>query len=326
MPDALRRIYLRDATLREGRDTPGVSFTPDAAIEIARAAAGAGVDEIEIVAPAAVVADAPIAQAIAAAGVFARRTGLLYATSERLAEEIAAAAALDRVDVLMPLSPLRPPADVTDKIDRLGRAIDLARASTMAVGAGLPNATQVDEAIVVAVARAAVARGADRVTIYDTNGSADPERVSALVAAVVDAAAAPVFFHAHNDLGLATANALAAVRAGAAGLDVTVNGLGDRAGNASLEQIAVLLHLRGFRTGVALDRLTALSAVVAGHAGVPVSPLAPIVGAHVFAHKSPGHLGALPVFEAYDPALVGRERSVARADAPPASSRSHRGE
>jgi homocitrate synthase NifV len=328
MPEAGRRIWLRDATLREGRDAPGVSFSEDAAIAIAQALAAAGLDEIEIVAPAGVTRDAAIARAIAGAGVATRRTGLIYATSGQVDEDVGAAAlAVDRVEVLMPLSPLRPPADVGAKLAGLGRALDRARASMAGVGAGLPNATQVDETVVVAAARADVDRGADRVTLYDTNGSADPDRISALVAAVVGAIDVAVFFHAHDDLGLATANALAAVRAGATGLDVTVNGLGDRAGNASLEQVAMLLHLRGFRTGVSLDRLVALSSLVAGHAGIPVSPLAPVVGAHVFTHKSPGHLGALPVFEAYDPRLVGRERSAPDAEtAPSYPVRSDRGE
>jgi homocitrate synthase NifV len=119
-----------------------------------------------------------------------------------------------------------------------------------------------------------------------------------------------IFFHAHNDLGLATANALAAVRAGASGLDLTVNGLGDRAGNASLEQVVLGLHLRGYPTGIALDRLRALSEVVARESGVDVSKQAPVVGEFIVRHKSPSHLEHSDLFETFDPNLLGIERSL----------------
>jgi homocitrate synthase NifV len=100
--------------------------------------------------------------------------------------------------------------------------------------------------------------------------------------------------------GSPPANALAAVLGGARGLDVTVNGLGDRAGNASLEQVAMALALRGFATGVVPERLCDASQLVAELSGVSVSKLAPVVGEFVFAHRSPGHLEVpLSEFEAF---------------------------
>jgi isopropylmalate/homocitrate/citramalate synthase len=122
----------------------------------------------------------------------------------------------------------------------------------------------------------------------------------------------PVRFHGHNDLGLATANALAAVVGGARGLDVTVNGLGDRAGNTSLEQAAMLLELRGWSTGVDTTRLGALSALVARSSGIPVSKLAPVVGAFAFAHRSPRHLDVPAEFEAFTPSRAGAVRRLDR--------------
>jgi homocitrate synthase NifV len=120
----------------------------------------------------------------------------------------------------------------------------------------------------------------------------------------------PLFFHGHNDLGLATANSLAAVFAGADGLDVTMNGLGDRAGNASLEQVVLNLHLKGFETGIILKDLKLLSESVEEASGIPVSKLAPVVGKHIFVHKSPGHLESPDLFEAFDPQLVGSKREL----------------
>ena len=118
----------------------------------------------------------------------------------------------------------------------------------------------------------------------------------------------PLCFHGHNDLGLATANALSAVQAGADVLDVTVNGLGDRAGNTSLEQIVLCLHLRGVETGVILPDLMILSRTVAEESGVDVSKIAPVVGDYVFCHKSPSHLEYPELFEAFDPGLLGLRR------------------
>ena len=120
----------------------------------------------------------------------------------------------------------------------------------------------------------------------------------------------PMFFHGHNDLGLAVANALAAVRAGANGLDVTVNGLGDRAGNAALEQVVLGLHLGGYSTGIAPDRLKNLSEVVAKQSGVVVSKLAPVIGEFVAHHISASHLENPGLFEAFDPTLIGIKRKI----------------
>jgi isopropylmalate/homocitrate/citramalate synthase len=109
---------------------------------------------------------------------------------------------------------------------------------------------------------------------------------------------------------MATANTLAAVRAGAKGIDVTANGLGDRAGNCALEQIALCLELEGISTNIDLARLSSLSRAVAAESGIAVGPLSPVTGAYVFSHKSPGHLEIPELFEAYDPELVGRTRKV----------------
>jgi len=309
-------VILRDVTLREGRDTPGVSFSDDDRMAIADALAAAGITEVEAVAPSRVLADLS----------FVRRwrderpdsklvlTGLIYAASQALDDEIAAAAGqLDRVEVVVPLSEARPPHEPEEKLASLDRALASCRDAGLDAGAGFPHAMQERERLA-EFAREAVERGASRVTVYDTNGGAEPDLVVATVGPLAMELGVPIWFHGHDDLGLATANGLAAARAGARGLDVTVNGLGDRAGNASLEQLAVLMALRGFETGVDLGQLRDLSRLVEGCSGVPVSGLAPIVGDFVFAHRSPGHLGALTEFEAFAPELVGSERRVEEAE------------
>jgi homocitrate synthase NifV len=309
---APRAVSLRDSTLREGFDTPGVSLSLDQRVQVASLLAAAGVDELEVVAPARVAEDVAAARRLAEAVPELRTSGLLYAHGSRLRGETELAReALDRFDLLAPLVAEREPRGRAEKVTALLKALEVALEGGADVGAGFPHSTQVNPALVVEIAAAASERGARRITVYDTNGSGDPFGVRDIIRAVTQSVDAPVFFHGHNDLGLATANSLAAVLGGASGLDVTVNGLGDRAGNASLEQVAVCLASRDIEAGVRLDRLGDISRRVAELSGVPLSPLAPVVGEHVFSHRSQSHRQAPSLFEAFDPDKVGGRRIVA---------------
>ncbi len=304
-----RAIVLKDATLREGLDTPGVSFDSRARNRILQALVSAGVPEVEVVAPSRVAEDLVWARTARRAGV--RLSGLVYAAGPQATRELELAqGVLDHVDVLMPLSPRRRPFAASAKERCLSRVLADAPHGGLDVGAGFPHAFSVKSDVLREIAETAVKAGATRITVYDTNGAADPFAVCARVAQLVADLRVPVFFHGHDDLGLATANAWAAIQAGASGLDVTVNGLGDRAGNTSLEQLAVLLHVRGLATGIRLPLIRALSRLVARSSGVPVAPLAPVVGALVYTHRSPSHLTAPAEFEAFDPALLGAHRAA----------------
>jgi isopropylmalate/homocitrate/citramalate synthase len=208
----------------------------------------------------------------------------------------------------MPLSPGRPPLDPGEKCRRTVEAARAAQDIHPRAGVGFPHATQAEIGFLEDICGQAAREGVERITLYDTNGGSDPFEVLERVSRVREAAGVPIGFHAHNDLGMATANSLAAVRAGATCLDVTVNGLGDRAGNASLEQVAVALSVRGVDLGLRLELLKELSTAVEAMTGVPVSPLAPVVGSFAFVHKSPNHLGRSHLFEAFDPSLVRAQR------------------
>jgi homocitrate synthase NifV len=306
------RVTLRDATLREGLDTPNVSFSTEQRVRIARALERAGVAEIEVVAPSRVAQDLEFVNALRAEGIAPRTSGLIYAYGENCAREIdLVSPLLGHFDLLMPVSAERPPESRSDKQRMLDAALAHARGAHSDFGAGFPHSLQCEPEFLCDMVAAAVAGGARRIVVYDTNGGGDPVAVSFLIAALcVHAAGAHIFFHAHNDLGLATANALAAVQSGATGLDVTVNGLGDRAGNAALEQVAMTLHLKGFTTGIRLDELGALSRVVEKESGVAVSKLAPVIGEYALWHKSPSHLRKPGLFEAFDPSLVRSDRRI----------------
>lgn len=313
--DANQGVVLKDATMREGLDVPGVALDTGQRRTLLAKLAGAGIPEAEVVAPGHFDRDLDFLRNSGAAGSTIRTSGLIYGYGDAWRRQIGRAkGVLDRVDILMPLSDMRPPADRAGKSRRMREALRAATGELGDAGAGFPHATQADRRFLLDMCGEAVRAGATRITLYDTNGSSDPWAVEELVAAVRAIARIGLCFHAHNDLGMATANSVAAARAGADCLDVTVNGLGDRAGNASLEQVAVALHVRGVRHAVRLDALGELSRTVEAMTRVPVPQLAPIVGNFVFRHKSPAHLATPGIFEAFDPSLVGAVRSVCGED------------
>jgi homocitrate synthase NifV len=306
-----KMIKLRDATLREGLDTPGVCLSLEKRARIARALEKAGVRELEVVAPSRVAEDLPTVRELKRAAATLKTSGLIYAHGKESEREIHESAGIvDRFDLLMPVSPQRPPTESHEKKRILQRAVALAAAAHCDFGVGFPHAFQADKRLVVDLAQEAVRGGARRVTVYDTNGSADWRSVQELIEALKKTADKELFFHGHNDLGMATANSLAAVLAGADGLDVTVNGLGDRAGNTALEQIAAALYVKGYDTGLVLDGVRELCRKVAEESGLPISQLAPVVGEYVYWHRSPSHLSTPGLFEAIDPWLFGSSRKI----------------
>jgi homocitrate synthase NifV len=197
----------------------------------------------------------------------------------------------------------------------LQRVVAYARGAGFRVHVGLADVSRAEPAFIAAVAQAAEAAGSVRLRLADTLGLLDPWSAEALVAGVASATTIEIAIHAHDDVGLATAVSLGAVRGGATHVDTTVGGLGERAGNAALEEVAVALHHRfGLVTGVDLTRLPALAARVAAASGRPVPAGKAVVGADVFTHESGVHVAALIADEAtYDglsPALVGRRHRI----------------
>lgn len=306
-----RRIVLKDATLREGLDTPNVFFSPAQKWNIARELEGAGLSEVEVVAPSRVFSDLEDARMLKEKGLTIRLSGLIYANTGDCGQEIdAASRILDRFDLLMPVSRERAPFEAKEKLRLLKQAVSQAAACHADFGVGFPHCFHADRSLVIELAEDAVRGGAHRITLYDTNGSRDPFEVHNFVTLIKDAVDAPIFFHGHNDLGMATANSIAAVQAGADGLDVTVNGLGDRAGNAALEQVAAVLHLKGYLSGVRLEGVKELCESVAAESGLNIPKLAPVVGEYVCWHRSPSHLHNPSLFEAFDPRLFCATRQL----------------
>ena len=175
MAEHSQHVTLRDSTLREGQDTPGVSFSTEQKVKIARALEEAGVSEVEIVAPSRVLKDLEAVKVIKDSGLRLRTSGLIYACSSGLAEESKGASKwLDRFDLLMPLSEKREPFDRRGEMQVLLEALSGALSLQCHVGVGFPHATQTQVTFVVDIAQKAIDLGAERFAIYDTNGSADP--------------------------------------------------------------------------------------------------------------------------------------------------------
>jgi len=313
MPGLDRKVLLRDSTLREGLDTPGVAFTTEEKMKIAELLDKARVQEIEIVAPSSVIEDLAFAVMLREKRLKIRTSGLIYAYKTDCGKEIEKAGmSLDRFDLLMPVSERRTPKNRDEKVQLLLDALADAKGFQADVGVGFPHSTQTDVEFLLEISKEALRKGAQRVTVYDTNGSADPFEIYNLITRLRKGLGGSLCFHGHNDLGLAVANSLAAAYAGADVLDVTINGLGDRAGNASLEQVVLALYLKRIDTGVILQDVKLLSRAVEAASGVIVPKLAPVVGEYSFCHKSPSHLEIPGLFEAFDPALVGAGRSSTR--------------
>lgn len=305
-----------DSTLRDGEQMPGVAFSLQSRLEIARELDALGVDEIEVGFAGARAACADIA-AVADLGLRAH----ILALCRPLSVDIAAAleAGVDGVKLVTTVSPVH----LRHKFARAGAdvlreacsAVECARAAGLFTQVSFEDATRSPIEDLVAGAQAAVAAGAQSVTLADTVGVATPALMRAIAARIVDAVDVPVSAHCHNDFGLAVANSLAAVEGGARVLSTTVNGIGERSGNASTADCALgLERLYGMKTSLDLRRLRQASALVAAHSGVPVPAHSPIVGDNCFRHESGIHVAAIlqdpSCYEPYDPALVGGERQL----------------
>lgn len=200
-------------------------------------------------------------------------------------------------------------------VERVRRVVAHATAQGLVVALGGEDASRADAADIGAIARAAAAEGASRFRFADTLGLLDPFSTVEAIVAVRQETDLPIEFHGHNDLGLAVANTLAAVRAGASHVSVTVTGLGERAGNAALEAVAVALDSTlGRTTGIDARALASVAALIGEAAGRAIPASQPIVGSDIFTHESGIHVSALMKdvrsYQGLDPALLGRRHRV----------------
>ncbi|MDQ7843269.1 MAG: 2-isopropylmalate synthase [Armatimonadota bacterium] len=297
------RVWIFDTTLRDGEQSPGFSMSADEKVEMARQLAHLGVDVIEagfpVSSPGEFEAARRVAQEVAGPTVcvLARTApGDIERAWEAVRE-----AERPRIHTFIATSPIHmarklrmsPEAVLESAAD----AVRLARRLCPEVEFSAEDATRSDVEFLCRVFEAAINAGAAVINIPDTVGYAQPEEFAALVRTLIERVpgmeAVTVSVHCHDDLGLATANTLAGIRAGARQVEGTINGIGERAGNAALEEVIMALHTRadryGLTTGVDTTQIAATSRLLCALTGIEVQPNKAVVGANAFAHEAGIH-------------------------------------
>lgn len=321
------RVIIFDTTLRDGEQSPGASMNLEEKVRIATVLEEMGVDVIEAGFPIASNGDFEAVQAVAKAVKTSVICGLARATKgdiERCAEAVRLAPRR-RIHTFLSTSPLHmkyklqmEPEKVLEKV---ADSVAFARNLVDDVEWSAEDGSRTEHDFLCRCVEAAIKAGARTINIPDTVGYAVPEEYGALIAMLINRVPnidqAILSVHCHNDLGLAVANSLAAVNKGARQIECTVNGLGERAGNAAMEEIVMAIRTRPdllpFKTGIKTEAITRASRLVSTITGFVVQPNKAIVGKNAFAHESGIHqdgvLKHAQTYEIMTPESVGLHRS-----------------
>jgi len=310
-----QQIVIDDTTLRDGEQTAGVVFTLAEKKRIARMLDEIGVGELECGIPAMGRNEQASIRALVDMGLAAR----LITWNRAVIADIRASLAtgVRAVDISLSVSDIH----IQRKLGKSRRwvkeqlkvALGFAKQHDLYVSVGAEDASRADLDFLVELLRIAEQEGADRFRFCDTLGILDPFSTFDKVKYLADRSHLDLEVHTHNDLGMATANALAGIRAGARFVNTTVNGLGERAGNAPLEEVVMALkHACGIDLKLDTSRLVEVSKLVGEASGRPVSEWKAVVGEKVFSHESGLHADGVLKFpgnyEGYDPGEVGLSR------------------
>jgi isopropylmalate/homocitrate/citramalate synthase len=317
LPDRDSRVFLHDVTLREGEQAAAVAFSVEDRVIIANLLDKAGVPRIQVGFAG---RDDDAVRAVKQSGVRAQVSALCAAFEDGWRERIASVAdsGLDVLLVVFRASDAHLAIGNFTRetgLERVAEVLARARERIPTVVFQPSFATTADPDYLVALCAAAESAGAQEVAVADTVGVATPEGTARMVRAVRSATSLPIGVHLHDDYGLALANSLAALRAGATIIEVSVLGLGERAGNCTLEEMALVLEgLYGVKTGIKLEQLHTLANTVADRGGVRIPAWKSVVGDDVFTQKLDMHVRVSSrapwLLEPFDPALVGHRRAL----------------
>ena len=312
-----KRWQLIDTTLREGEQTPGVVFTPADRERILDGLAAVGVDEAEV-GIASPRAPCPARLLAYARGRHRQLRLSLWARCRDEDIEVAVRLAPDILSLSIPVSDIhlqrRLAVDRSWALQTMEKSIVLAQERGLHPAIGFEDAGRADRDFLLAMARAAAARGVVRIRIADTLGTSSPGEFAALVTAIAEAVPCPLAVHTHNDFGMATANAIAALQAGASFADTVVLGLGERAGCARLEEVAGYLALVKHQGDLHLEHLKPLARLVATLSGRTIAANRPLIGEALFTCETGLHLQGLhrdpSTYEPFPPERVDATRRL----------------
>src|SRR6476646_3248170 len=310
-----QKVRIFDTTLRDGEQTPGVSITPEQKLNIAIKLSELGVDTIEAGFP--VVSDG-------------EKEGIKNIVKQKLDTEVCALArtvqsdidsaidcGVDYVHTFIATSDIHMQFKLKmsrqQVLEKALWAVEYAKSHGLKVEFSAEDATRSDRKFLIDVFTGVVEAGEDRIDIPDTVGYATPEYITSLVEEIRSKMNTPISVHCHNDFGLAVANSIAAIRAGGSCAHVTINGLGERAGNASLEEFVMALQcLYSRKHNIKVNLLYEISKFVSNSMGVIVQPNKAIIGENAFGHESGIHTHGIinnPLtYEPINPEMVGRKR------------------
>jgi D-citramalate synthase len=318
LTDFPKHVKFLDTTLRDGEQTPGISLTPEKKLSVARAIDTLGVEIIEAGFACISQGEFEAVKLVASEGLNAE----ISSATRGVIKDIDAAiqAGVDSVNIIIPTSDLHIKTKLGKSREEVLKmtvaAVTHSKDHGIVAEISAEDGSRADREYLKRLIGGAFEAGLDRVTVCDTVGTLTPGQTFELYSEMRDAFPNEVLgVHCHNDFGLGVANSLSALGAGIDMVHVTVNGLGERAGNASLAEAAVALKLLyKVETSIRLERLTSVSRMVSHLTGMPVQANKAIVGVNAFAHESGIHTHAISMdpntYEAISPALVGAARHM----------------
>jgi len=308
MREKTRTIEIFDTTLRDGEQTPGISFTTEQKRTIARQLDALGVDIIEAGTPITSKEEKEVVQLICDEGLSAKICGLARILTQDI--DACVDCGVDMIHIFVPSSEIQrehttkmSEEQVKEQAYKMTRYVK--ERGFMCMFSAM-DATRTRLDFLIDLYKTAEEGGADILNVPDTVGISEPFAMYELVGEIYRAVKVPISIHCHNDFGLAVANSLAAVKAGASEVQVSVNGIGERAGNADLvETVMSLNSIYGLKTNIKTERLFEMAKLIERITGIPIPVTKPVVGDNAFSHESGIHThGVIVRSDTFEPGIM----------------------